>query len=705
MSLARHSQRRFKVDIVVVFCALVVTTVVIISGYTYYKMVETTRSITNELIDRVSHAVIEKTAGYLQPAQGLAEIVPSILQGREVALEFGTELERLFIEIIKHQPQIDQFYYGNEQGELLMVSKNSNPDLINSKSIDRSGESPLFHYRVRNLQGDIVEDREGSDELYDPRERPWYLGARKVGGTYWTDLYIFHANTKLGITVAVPVLDKGVFRGVIAADMTLDGLSHFLQGLDLSANGVVFILNRHRQFVAFPDAERLVEQVEDSYRPVLAVELNERWITDGIRNFEDSGEESFSYSSGKQRYYARFTPFPPAFGKEWMIVAMLPEDDFLGSIDSVTLKIVVISAIILLIAILLGLYFSRNLSRPIERLTREVEQIHRFQFSDEPALVSHIKEIQTMSDSFEAMKHALKAFRLFVPADLVRQLIESGEEVKPGGKEREVTLFFSDIEGFTTIAEQIPARELLVDLSDYFEGVTGVIAAEGGTVDKYIGDAVMALWGAPIGDEEHALHACRAALRCQREIAHFNQQRMDSGKSPFKTRIGIHTGFSIVGNMGSSERLNYTALGDNVNLASRLEGLNKRYRTSIIISQGSYRYVRQYFLLRPLDHIAVVGKSNSVLIYELMGDGDSENYELLKKRAELSTQAYNLYLQREWAQALELYNELLQLDADDGPVAIFIERCKNLLENDPGSGWSGHVRLNRGDYVMTRDSQ
>ncbi|MHB8829780.1 MAG: adenylate/guanylate cyclase domain-containing protein, partial [Syntrophales bacterium] len=303
------------------------------------------------------------------------------------------------------------------------------------------------------------------------------------------------------------------------------------------------------------------------------------------------------------------------------------------------------------------------------------------------------KEIKMMSDSVASMKSGLKAFRRYVPADLVRQMLEAGTEAEPGGKELEITLFFSDVEGFTSISEQIPARDLMLSLSEYLDLMSRTIGREKGTVDKYIGDAVMAIWGAPLSDENHAVGACRAAVRCQQALDGLTRRWQAEGKLPFRTRIGIHTGFTIVGNVGSTERLNYTALGDNVNLASRLEGVNKRYGTRILISQSTYRYVRNQFILRPLDIIAVKGKLSSIMIYELMGDAESEDAEGLAALASGFTQAVDEYRARKWETALSLLKDLERLFPGDVPVSIYAERCRTYLQQEPPADWSGIVRL------------
>lgn len=698
-SLVPFKNRRFNVDIVMVFGALIIPTVLITSSFIYFKTVEATRTITASLVDKVSNSVIEKTSNYLKPAQILTEIAPSLIRAGDQRLELGSDLDKLFVDIVRRQDQVDLFYYGTERGDYIQAEGLDASGAITSKFVDRKSSPPRFSYRYREPSGEVIKETSNTDEEYDPRVRPWYKGAKDSGSTYWTDLYVFHLNSddqKLGISVAVPVLNaEDELTGVVAADITLDGLSQFLSELDVSENGIVFILNRNRQFVAFPEQDKMVTIDNGKIRPILAVELNEKWITDGIRHYEDTGETSFTYNSGGEQYITKFTSFPESFGKDWTIVVMLPESDFLGVIDEARVSIIFISTAILVLAILFGLHFARNLSRPIESLTEEVNRIHRFDFSDTPPVISHIAEIQMMSDAIVGMKNALMAFRRYVPAGLVRRLVDSGEDARPGGKEKEITLFFSDIKGFTSIAEQVPARELMVDLSEYFETMTGPIAQEGGTIDKYIGDAVMAFWGAPVDDDEQAIHACQAALNCQRDLKVLNEKRLLEGKHPFTTRVGLHTGFSIVGNMGSSERLNYTALGDNVNLASRLEGINKRYGTNIIISQATYRYVRNHFILRPLDHVAVVGKENSVLIYELMGDEQSVNHEDLIYLSEQFKAAYDLYFNKKWSEALMIFRALHKTSPDDQPVSLYIARCEELLARDPGPDWSGLVRLNQ----------
>jgi adenylate cyclase len=233
----------------------------------------------------------------------------------------------------------------------------------------------------------------------------------------------------------------------------------------------------------------------------------------------------------------------------------------------------------------------------------------------------------------------------------------------------------------------------MLQLSEYFDTVAQIIESEKGTVDKFIGDSVMAFWGAPIVNDEHAVMACRAALRCQKGIDALNREWEKKGRCPFNTRIGLHTSYNVVGNMGSKQRMNYTVLGEGVNLASRLEGVNKIYNTSVIISKATHRYVQNRFICRILDQIAVKGNSQSIVIYELLAENNSPEAEKLKVLAEKFQEAYNLYLKRDWNTAREFFQSILQDFPDDKVSVLYTERCDKFINSAPDDSWNGITRL------------
>ena len=228
-------------------------------------------------------------------------------------------------------------------------------------------------------------------------------------------------------------------------------------------------------------------------------------------------------------------------------------------------------------------------------------------------------------------------------------------------------------------------------LSAYFQMVSEVIQDTGGTLDKYIGDAVMAFWGAPDPDPLQALHACEVALTVQRKLAQLNQKWLLEGKPAFKTRVGLMTGRVIVGNVGSKERFQYTALGDSVNVASRLEGLNKFYGTQILVGEPTVLKVKEQFLFRTVDFVAVKGKENGVHVYELLATqeelGDSTDHPL-KVLASETEVAFGLYKAGLFKEALEHYRHTALLFPDDPLCALFKQRCQQLLKSPP-LRWEG----------------
>src|SRR5262249_43477663 len=218
------------------------------------------------------------------------------------------------------------------------------------------------------------------------------------------------------------------------------------------------------------------------------------------------------------------------------------------------------------------------------------------------------------------------------------------------------------------------------------------VLATGGTVDKYIGDAVMAFWGAPEPHPGHALAACTAALRGQQALRRLREKWAAEGKPPFRARIGIHTGEAVVGNIGSAARMNYTVIGDAVNLASRLEGLNKFYGTEILLSEDTFREAQGGVVARPLDWVSVKGKSKAVLVYELLGlkgEADPSSAEVVRVYAE----ALEHYRGQDWAGAVELFQRVLGLRPDDAPPREMLGRCRDYQAAPPGQGWDGVHRM------------
>ena len=281
-----------------------------------------------------------------------------------------------------------------------------------------------------------------------------------------------------------------------------------------------------------------------------------------------------------------------------------------------------------------------------------------------------------------------KSFSQVVPPSVIA-LIEKDPEkyLRPGGELKELTVLFSDIRGFTTISEGLTPDELVRLLNEYLSAMTDVLFSTYGTLDKYIGDAIMAFWGAPIAQEDHAFRACTCALKMSRELAQLNAKWESEGRRPIGIGIGLNTGEVNFCRMGSAKRLAWTVMGDNVNLASRLEGITKEYQTQIVISENTFTQVASQFVCRELDKIKVKGKHEPVKIYELLDEITAKSkYEALLTEFDYAMDAYR---SQDWREAAARFGQMLGVYPDDGPTRLFLQRSLEFLENAPEPDWDG----------------
>ena len=301
----------------------------------------------------------------------------------------------------------------------------------------------------------------------------------------------------------------------------------------------------------------------------------------------------------------------------WTLATVIPEAEFLGPIETTIQRLLIGLAVLILAAGVLSAWLARRvIAQPLITVVDELGHVERFELDQVRRHPSRLAELENLSNAIADMAAGLAAFRKYIPADLVKMLVSEGIEPHPGGSIRSLTVLFADIAGFTGLSERLGDR-IIPLLSSYLDTMSREVSAHGGTIDKFIGDAVMAFWGAPAANADHAVDACRAALACQRALA-ASGLADDQGR-PLKMRIGINSGDMLVGNIGSEFRLNYTVIGDAVNVASRLEGANKEYGTDIIIGEETRRLAGDRVQVRELDRLMVYGREGGLAIYELLG--------------------------------------------------------------------------------------
>ncbi len=290
-------------------------------------------------------------------------------------------------------------------------------------------------------------------------------------------------------------------------------------------------------------------------------------------------------------------------------------------------------------------------------------------------------------------KQIKNMFERYAPPAYVDILVKDPSKLELGGEEKEISILFSDIEGFTSISENLKPKELVELLNSYLGEMTKLIFDQGGSLDKYIGDAIVAVFGAPLPQNEHALHACYAALDMQKALVPFRKKLAEKGLPPIRNRIGINTGKVVFGNIGSDIRYDYTGIGDHMNLASRLEGANKQYGTYLMISEFTYGQVRERVIVRDLDVIVVKGKSEGVKVFELIGRANEPLAEDTRKLVEYYQEGIDAYRHKKWEEAIRKFEQALTFSHNDEPSKMYIQRCREFIASPPPDDWDGSYHM------------
>jgi adenylate cyclase len=285
------------------------------------------------------------------------------------------------------------------------------------------------------------------------------------------------------------------------------------------------------------------------------------------------------------------------------------------------------------------------------------------------------------------------AFQYYLNASVINDMLKDPAKLKLGGDKKNLSVMFSDIRGFTTISEKLTPEELVALLNEYLTAMTNKVFQYDGLLDKYIGDAIMAVFGAPLDQADHAHRACLTALGMMKELRALQKKWEQEGRPVINIGIGVNSGDMVVGNMGSEMRFDYTVMGDMVNLASRLEGTNKEYGTNIIVSEFTYNMVKDAMCCRELDGVRVKGKLKPVKIYELLCEKKDEAD--CRSLLDAFAGALALYRKGNWDEAIAAFQKVLDIKPDDFVSAMYVERCRNLKEHPPEEPWDGV-------FVMTK---
>jgi adenylate cyclase len=386
--------------------------------------------------------------------------------------------------------------------------------------------------------------------------------------------------------------------------------------------------------------------------------------------------------SGGEDYFITYRMLPGT--QDWVVGIVVPRAFYLGKLATIQRELMLVSLAVMAVLIGAGIFVLRGVNRAQAQIVRETQKMRALEFAPS-STCSTFSDVQEVLESLEQAKTAVRAMGKYVPIDLVRRLYLAESEPMLGGELMEISVMFTDIKSFTSLSEQLGPDELATALGDYLHVMAGVIHHEcRGTIDKYIGDAIMTIWNAPEPVPDHPRLACRAALQARAAAQALMTTPAWGARPVFETRFGLHFDSAFVGHFGSPDRLSYTAIGNGINLASRLEGLNKLYGTTIIASEAMRQQVAGHFSFRLLDLVAVKGKEEAVRIHELLGEAGTPSAS--ERFVAGYEAAFHACLARDFAGAAAL---LRAQSEEDPPSRVLLARCLAYEVTPPPPDWQG----------------
>ena len=560
--------------------------------------------------------------------------------------------------------------------------------------VKRNPETGIRQQRVDTYTpepGDVMfRGREITPSAFEATTQTWYQRAVAEDGPGWSMVSHLPDRDRPAIVTSTPIIINRDFADVVAVVVELDRLSRFLAGLQVGKTGTVVLLDRNSRVVASAASAALKRQRRGEMpeldtlardHPMLAsVDALLEGDRVGLADLQDTRQLQVIGPADGKRYFVTFSPLNFS---DWVVVTVIPASDFLASIErSAMILLIALAALTIIVAAIAILLANRLLVAPLLRVAGQLKHIEDFRLDRVIRVASPLRELDELSGVLLQMSRGLASFQKYMPTELVRTLVSQGVEARLGGHQQTLTVMFTDIAGFTRISEELGDGVVPV-LAEYLEAVSTAALNHRGTIDKFIGDGVMAFWGAPVPSERHAAEACAAALECQRLLALQRAKADRCGRTPLRMRVGINTGRMLVGNIGSSERLSYTVIGDPVNVASRLEALGKIYGVDIIIGEETRTAAGDAIIVRRLDRVSLYGRAGDLAIYELLGIAERSGAEAPEwvRSYQAGLAAYE---NRCWSEAVKLLETVAAArGAIDRPSEILLERCRTYLADPP----------------------
>lgn len=640
MQMEKLGNKRFvnlRILLVVAITGLVMLAVLSVSALHGWMFVSYAQGEAQKALQASAKSVESKAERLLEPAVSLARHILNH-KAKTVTARSGFGKQSQFesflgsIAIIPSlQSQINSAYLGFPDGSFVGLMRTT-PELRKIAGLppgNRSSFLRLERDAADAKKTDYWSYREGHDWHkvkrkqfdYDPRVRPWYKLGLQARQPRWTGLYRFSVEDGMGITLAGAVRSStGKVAAVLGVDLRMDDLARFVQNLRVGNTGYAFIARSNGELIAHPIlVSDGVPREAEVFPPTL---VSTKMLGGGdvavFQEFAKSSKDLVQVEVGNEKLMAYRLPLDDRFGLDANLYVTAPLSDFTGAAAKVAWLTLWITAVLTVCVLLVGVLIARAIALPIRNAANAMKATENLDVSGiHSAETSYLAEIDSLNKSVATMQRALGGFVRYVPRELVRDMIDLRLPIELGGSRREITVLFTDVVGFTQLAESDQEERLVETLAEYFEIISSTITEHGGIVDKFIGDSVMAFWGAPGSNSNQSVQACNAVAAIAARLDEFNQKRVAATEQPLLTRFALHRGQAFVGNVGARERFAYTALGDVVNTASRLETAGKERALQAIVSAEVMRSAGHGHRFEPIGSIKLRGKQRSVEAFEL----------------------------------------------------------------------------------------
>ena len=658
--------------------SLLIVTVSGIGFFAYLKAYDAMESQLQQQYRASSQAAAERLTG-------LVSDVPRTLHEYEILAQTGllpindqNALGMWFVERLRQNSNFAWVGFGDARTGRYIGAKRGTDIRVYSARPDIGAGKPV------ETQVDAAGSRRSvqSDENmpYRVTEKAWFKQGMAAQRFTWLAPYEF-TNGRKGVTAVIPLVLSGSTKpiGVLHVDLFLDTVDEFLEQIKISKNGRVHLLNRRGVGFAAPNQWRKGD-------PALASALTQ--LPDWEKGLETTDIEVLEYPHDGDHWRIAFARLEAPDSPDWILAMVAPNRDFTGLAQHNARLTLGFGLVSILLTTLFLFFFARRITEPLRRVCDDLDKIALFVFEDRSLPKSLVREVAVIGQTVTNMKASLRSFGRYVPTELVRGFLTSGRVAELGGEQRRLTIQFSDIKGFSSIAEKLQPEALVAEMSDYFVTVSEVLRTHRGTIGQIYGDGILAFYNAPDTLDGHEVNACLAALETQQRLLQDRALRRASRRPEFSVRIGLEVGDVIVGNIGTPERFAYNVIGDSVNLASRLENLCKYYGTSIIGTDELKRSTGTAFEWRHLDRVAVVGRLTSLDIYELLARA-GELPEAAAAQRNAYEAALSDYFAGCFAEAETKFKALATTQHNDIAATLLAQRCEALQRHPPDAEWNG----------------